>query len=456
MEHTTIYLRISQDRTGDAAGVERQQQDCGLLAQAKHWPITTVLTDNDISASSSKRRPAFEELLAQVAAGDVRRVVVWHLDRLVRKMSDLTRLIDVGAPHRLNIASVHGVSLDLGDPTGVAVAQILTAIAGMESAHKGVRQRAAGRQSAEKGEPPTRRAFGYLPGGHQIDEAEAAVVRDAYSQLRAGASLVSITDRMNQAGMPTTRGNQWQRSMTRAMLLNARNAGIRTYRGDEVAPGTWPAIVTEEEWRYAVAILGDPARKSNMNSTTRKWLGSGYYLCGRCGEACKSGYRESKARVYICSAEKHLSRAADDVDAFVEQVIAGYLRRPDVLDQLLVVAPEVNALHGDVAVLRRRRDQIAADYGDGLIDARALRVASERLNVRLLHAEKQLAAAGRAEGIGSVLASSDPGGAWLALDVVMRQAIARDLVTVTLMPAGPGRRPFNPETVKIEWIGARA
>lgn len=448
---TAMYLRISQDRTGQAAGVERQQQDCDLLAQAKHWPIASKLIDNDISATTAKRRPAFEELIALVESGAVRRVVVWHLDRLVRKMSDLMRLIDVGAQHRLNIASVHGVSLDLGDPTGVAVAQILTAIAGMESAHKAERQRAEARQSAAKGKPPGRRAFGYEPGGLAINEDEAEVVRDAYSLLLAGASLITIAERMNEAGLPSTRGTSWQRTAVRSLLMNSRNAGIRSYHGEEITLGTWPPIVGEETYRAALAILSDPTRKSNMNGTARRWLGGGYYLCGRCGADCRVGYREDKTRVYICRASKHLARGADQIDEVVERVMVGRLRKPDVLDALLSTDPHVAALREEVAALRLRADQISADYGDGLIDARAHRVASERVTLRLGDAEKALASAGRSSGIVGVLSQQDPGAAWLALDVSARQAIARELVSVTLLPVGGGRRPFDPESVQIEW-----
>lgn len=447
---TVLYLRISQDRTGDAAGVERQERDCRLLARAKNWDVQTVLTDNDISATSGKRRPGFEELVRQVQAGEAHRVVVWHLDRLVRRMADLTRLIDAGSAQRLNIASVHGVSLDLGDPTGIAVAQILTAIAQMETSHKAVRQKAASQQAADRGAPPSRRAFGYAPNGLEIVPDEAEAVRDAYGQLLAGASLISITKMLNDRGHKSTRGGTWQRTMTRAMLLNARNAGLRSYRGEVVSTGQWPAIVAEETWRAAVDIVNDPGRKSNRNGTARRWLGGGYYLCGRCGSDVRSGYRENQTRVYICRASKHLSRVADAVDQWVEMVIAEYLRRPDNLARITADAPDIEPLRADVAALRHRLDQVAGDYADGQIDARQLRLATERLNARLSNAEAKLATAGRSTRLGPILAAADPGEAWRNLDASARQAVARTVVTVTLLPAGPGRAPFNPDTIRIE------
>lgn len=447
---TVLYVRISQDRTGDAAGVERQERDCRLLAAAKSWTVQSVLTDNDVSATSGKRRPAFEDLVRQVQAGEAHRVVVWHLDRLVRRMSDLTRLIEAGSAGRLNIASVHGVSLDLGDPTGVAVAQILTAIAGMEVAHKANRQRSAAQQAADRGAPPSRRAFGYAQNGLEIIPEEAEAVRDAYAQLLAGASLISITNTLNDRGLRSTRGGKWQRTMTRAMLINARNAGLRSYRGEIVSTGQWPAIVAEETWRAAVDIVNDPRRKSNRTGTARRWLGGGYYLCGRCGSDVRSGYRENQTRVYICRTSKHLSRVADPIDQWVEMVIAQHLSRPDNLARITADSVDIEPLRADVTALRHRLDQVAGDYADGQIDARQLRLATERLNARLTAAEAKLVAAGRSSRLGPLLSAADPGEAWRNLDVSARQAVARAVVTVTLLPTGPGRAAFNTDTIRIE------
>ncbi|MCW2678806.1 MAG: invertase Pin, partial [Frankiales bacterium] len=68
-------MRISDDRTGDALGVERQEQDCRALAKRKGWTVSKVYRENDTSAFSRRKvklpdgstalrviRPAFREL----------------------------------------------------------------------------------------------------------------------------------------------------------------------------------------------------------------------------------------------------------------------------------------------------------------------------------------------------------------------------------------------------------
>src|SRR5450759_852733 len=88
----TIYLRVSQDKTGEGLAVERQEAECRALAERNGWAIREVFTDNDISATTGKRRPGFEALLLS----NPERVIVWHPDRLARLGKDLERVIGLG------------------------------------------------------------------------------------------------------------------------------------------------------------------------------------------------------------------------------------------------------------------------------------------------------------------------------------------------------------------------
>src|SRR4051812_3559629 len=68
-----IYLRISRDKEGNEAGVERQREDCQeLAASVPGGVIVETHCDNDISASTNHDvehlpRPAYVALLAHAA-----------------------------------------------------------------------------------------------------------------------------------------------------------------------------------------------------------------------------------------------------------------------------------------------------------------------------------------------------------------------------------------------------
>ena len=90
MTRAAIYLRISQDRTGEQAGIDRQRADCEKLATARGWTITGIYADNDVSAFSRKPRPEFERLVADIGAKEIDAVVCWATDRLYRRTTDLS------------------------------------------------------------------------------------------------------------------------------------------------------------------------------------------------------------------------------------------------------------------------------------------------------------------------------------------------------------------------------
>lgn len=66
-----IYLRVSQDRENTRLGVDRHREDAEQLIRARQWTSAGVYEDNDVSGAGSRRRPAFERLLADVEDGRV-------------------------------------------------------------------------------------------------------------------------------------------------------------------------------------------------------------------------------------------------------------------------------------------------------------------------------------------------------------------------------------------------
>ncbi len=120
-----IYCRISQDRIGAGLAVERQEQDCRALAKQLGWDVTAVHTDNDISAYSGKRRPGYEQLLADIRDERVDAVIAWHGDRLHRSPIELEDYIAICDPRGVATHTVRAGELDrLARPPGPAHHQV--------------------------------------------------------------------------------------------------------------------------------------------------------------------------------------------------------------------------------------------------------------------------------------------------------------------------------------------
>lgn len=460
MKNVAVYVRQSEDKTGEGAAIERQERDCRLLADAKGWTVAKVYRDNSISASNGKNRPGFQQLVSDIERGLVDALVVWHLDRLTRSIADLTRVIDAGKVRNVNIASVHGVSIDLGDPTGIAVATILAAIAAMEVQHKGNRQRTANRKRATEGNAYwSRRPFGYDrgPSGVVVVEDEARLIREAAATLLDGGTLASVVRRWNEQGCKTTLGREWGVTQVRRVLINPRVAGRRIYNGEDMGNGDWEAILDEETHRRLEEKMNDPRRRTAPDDLNSKYLLSGICVCGVCGGkmyASPMGSGQKNYMVYRCFDGYHITRRMDLVDGVVEDVVMGILSRPDAA-RLFARNDEIQELRSRAVALRDRRDALAALLADGLLTATAVREQAGRLGTELAAVEGSISAHDTLNPLAGIAGAENVPEQWAALGLDSKRQIIRTLMDVTVEKAGKGVR-FTPEQVRIEPKGHAA
>ena len=154
-----------------------------------------MLRDVDTSAyRAGVVRPSYERLLEQVSAREVDVVVVWKLDRLMRRPPEFERFWSCCERAGVAIASVTE-PVDTTTPVGVAIVRILITFASLESTVKGERIASRFRASAHAGEPAAwgRRVFGYEDlAGQVLRDDEAALLREAADRVIAGETCTSI------------------------------------------------------------------------------------------------------------------------------------------------------------------------------------------------------------------------------------------------------------------------
>lgn len=90
-----MYGRISEDREGAGLSVERQLEDQCVLFGQLGLCLVGVYADNDLSVFTGKPRPDYLAMLADLDAGRVRVVTVWHTERLHRTPRELETYIDL-------------------------------------------------------------------------------------------------------------------------------------------------------------------------------------------------------------------------------------------------------------------------------------------------------------------------------------------------------------------------
>ncbi|MFH9573706.1 recombinase family protein [Streptomyces sp. NPDC017230] len=83
---------LAVDRKGQELGVQRQEKACRELCERMGWEVLKVYPENDVSASttSKRRRPQYTEMLRDARDGLIDGIVVYSIDRLTRRISELT------------------------------------------------------------------------------------------------------------------------------------------------------------------------------------------------------------------------------------------------------------------------------------------------------------------------------------------------------------------------------
>ncbi len=467
-----IYLRISEDRR-DGAGVERQEKECRELADRLGWPVVEVYQDNDISASSfsRKRRTDHERMVEAIKAGRINAVIAWDSDRMFRQPSEHEPYMKLCQQCGVQNAAVRVGDIDYDTPIGRFNARMHINMAAYESEHKADRIRSAHRQIAERGGwKGGIRPFGYEPDGMTVRESEAAEIRRMADAVVCRQSLRSLAIELNERGVTTVTGKRWTSAHLRSMLVRSRLAGLREHRGKIIGPAAWPEILDRTTWEACKAVLEDPSRctgGSGRRGRVPTSLGTAIYVCGVCHEPrLRLGRSNGRSSVYRCgnidmtTSQGHVTRVADELDAYVEGALLEIISRPGVIEAMCNVVDtddhDIAALQHEQREIRKELKKLAASCDAGDIDAEQLAIASRRKRQRDKEITATLTAAQQRSPLSVLLGADNIEAMWdNILTMGQKRAILAETLVVTVLPTNSGGRVpgggyFNRDAIDIQ------
>jgi len=124
-KQTAIYLRVSS----------KQQDHASQLPDLERWTQAhggSVQWFKDTFTGKTMNRPGMDNVLENLRAGKLDRIVVWRLDRLGRTTRGLCQLFDELRERKVDLVSLKdGFSLD--SPAGRLHARILASVAEYET-----------------------------------------------------------------------------------------------------------------------------------------------------------------------------------------------------------------------------------------------------------------------------------------------------------------------------------
>lgn len=425
-----IYARVSSDRQRDQATIASQTAALQAYAEARGYivPPAWVFEDDGYSGTTLVR-PGLEAVRDLAAAGQIAAVLVYAPDRLSRKYAYQILLTEEFA--RCGVVVVYLNAPPANTPEEHLLVQVQGMIAEYERAQLLERTRRGKRHKAHRGSVNVLSGapYGYryvkktdhAEAYYQVDEAEAAVVRQLFTAYTQEAlSLRAVARRFNERQVPTRKGGRWDPTTLVNMLRNPAYIGkacfgrrMRTTRQritrrvrlkgrlpvcdgarrerprEEWIEISVPALIAEQTFALAQAKLEENKHFARRR-TKRPTLLQGLLVCAQCGYAI---YR--RRDVYRCLGRDGWEHAngpvcntpairQDDLDALVWRetmrlledptlVEAELARRRDAAREADPTRQRVDELTRQHARLANAMDRLVTAYQQELVTLEELR-----------------------------------------------------------------------------------
>ena len=280
-----IYTRKSTDE-----GLEKEfntleaQRESGenYIGSQKHqgWVLVDKHYDDGGYSGGNMKRPALQELFADIQAGQIDMIVVYKIDRLTRSLIDFSKMVDLFDKHNCSFVSVTQ-NFNTSDSMGRLTLNMLLSFAQFEREIGSERVRDKQAASKKKG----MWTGGVIPFGYQTvnkkleikpDEAEA--VRFMFEMYVKYKSAMAVCKLLTESGYKSFR-----RDAVKRMLKNPLYMGKVRYK-NELYDGQHPAIISPEMFAEVQTIRETKSASERTCLFQKNEVGllRGLLICGCC------------------------------------------------------------------------------------------------------------------------------------------------------------------------------
>jgi len=259
-----IYTRKSSDEglEQEFNSLDAQREACeAYIRSQRHegWVALQARYDDGGFSGGTMNRPALQQLLSDIAAGQIDIIVVYKVDRLTRSLMDFSKIVEGFDQRGVSFVSVTQ-QFSTTTSMGRLTLNMLLSFAQFEREVTGERIRDKIAASKQKGMWMGGRVpLGYDANGRTlaVNDAEAVTIRlifALYVELGSVRALKAEVDRQRLCTKPrvtstgqTVGGCHFSRGNLYALLSNALYVGDIRHKGKSY-PGQHPAIIDRETW----------------------------------------------------------------------------------------------------------------------------------------------------------------------------------------------------------------
>ncbi|NLE56610.1 MAG: recombinase family protein [Lentisphaerae bacterium] len=317
------YARVSTDSDEQFTSYEAQVDYYTRFIQSKpEWEFVKVYTDEGISATNTKRREGFKEMIADALDGKIDLIVTKSVSRFARNTVDslvtIRKLKESGVECYFEKEGIYTF-----DGKGELLITIMSSLAQEESRSisENVTWGQRKRMSDGKVSLPYKQFLGYCKGEDGLPEIvpeEAEIVRLIYRLFMEGRTFSAIAKHLEQNGIASPAGKEkWQVAVVRSILQNEKYKGHallqKTYCVDFLSKkmvknegqvqqyyveNSHPAIIEPDEWD--MVQLEIERRKKLGRPTSSTSIFASKLICADCGgffgKKVWGSYKDDKSR----------------------------------------------------------------------------------------------------------------------------------------------------------------
>ena len=323
------YARYSSAGQRDVS-IEQQLRDIHAYADREGYTIVHEYADHARSGFRNvSTRTEFQAMISAAEKGQFDTVLCWKVDRFGRSREDSA--IYKGQLSRLGVSVVYVMEPIPTGAAGVLTEGMLEAIAEWYSRNLSENVRRGMNDNARKCLFNGVTVYGYngiRNQRYEINEEQAAVVRQIFSMYVDGFSMTEICKALNDSGQRTESGNLFKFNKIYNIIKSERYLGVYIF-GDYKIPGGMPAIIDPETWEKAQRMRSKTGR--HYEKSPVDYLLTGKAFCGHCGKPLvgDSGTSKSGSTYYYYSCQSHKRRAGCDKKPvrkeFLEDFIINFL-----------------------------------------------------------------------------------------------------------------------------------
>ncbi len=289
------YVRVStEEQAQEGFSIAAQEENLVSCCRKNGWVVADIYADEGVSGSTLDR-PALSRLRRDAKNHRFSVVLVWKIDRLTRRIHDLSELTEEFASLGIELRS-SVEQIEIASAGGRAFLGILGVFAEYERETIRERTRLAIRKRASEGLVqglPNMIGYRYLGEGRlEVEPEGAAIVRWIFSQYLQGVGTHRLAELLRAADISCLSAERLRREFgsrpqhsvearLRVIIRNPAYAGYVHIR-KEIFPGKHEAIINEQTWREACRLMDSRKEIPNRSHTTNYIL-SGLITCGQCG-----------------------------------------------------------------------------------------------------------------------------------------------------------------------------